>query len=181
MNRENKILDHGYRVALLSKKLGQTMELSEEEIDYIYMAALNHDIGKQYLDIKILNKKGEITEREKIYIKMHVLLSTSKAIEKQMDVYIVKGISHHHENFDGTGYPYNLKGYEIPLQSRIIRIVDTYDNLMMGTCFGEGLRREKVIEIMDKDISKFDKDIYLKFRKMIENHDGYLSELKTAN
>ncbi|WFD10997.1 HD-GYP domain-containing protein [Tepidibacter hydrothermalis] len=180
-NREDKILNHGYRVALLAKELGKTIGLSEKEIEHIYITGLNHDIGKQYLDIKILNKKGVLTEREKIYIKMHVLLSTSTAIEKKMDVYIVKGISHHHENFDGTGYPYNLKGNEIPIQSRILRIVDEYDNLMMDTFFGKGLRKQKAIKTMDKDIHKFDQDIYLEFKKMIDNYDIYSSELKAVN
>ncbi|MEJ8554685.1 HD-GYP domain-containing protein [Tepidibacter sp. Z1-5] len=181
VNREDEILNHGYRVALLAKELGKVVGLSKKEIEYIYITGLNHDVGKKYLDIKILNKKGVLTEREKIYIKMHVLLSTSTAIEKKMDIYIVKGISHHHENFDGTGYPYNLKGDEIPIQSKILRIVDTYDNLMMNTFGGKVLKKQNAIEIMDKDIHKFDRNIYLKFKKMIKNHNIYSSELKAVN
>lgn len=180
VNREDKILNHGYRVAVLAKKLAEIIGLSKEEVEHIYIAGLSHDVGKEYLDIEILNKKGVLTEREKIYRKMHVLLSTSKAIEKRMDVYIIKGISHHHENFDGTGYPYNLKGNEIPIQSRILRIVDVYDNLMMDTFLGEGLSQRESIEIMEKNIDKFDKKIYMEFKKMIDTYNIYSSELKVA-
>ncbi|SHH26592.1 HD-GYP domain-containing protein [Tepidibacter thalassicus] len=181
LRKKEQIIEHGYRVASLAKKLAQKIGLSEKEIDYIYLVGLNHDMGKKYLDFKILNKKEMITQKEDVYKKMYVLLSTSIAIEKKMPLYVIKGIMHHCENFDGTGYPYNLKGYKIPIQSRIIRIIDAYDTLMTDNCLNKNFDIQKIIEIMDEEVNNFDINIYLKFKEMLEVDSRNLKKLKVIN
>jgi putative nucleotidyltransferase with HDIG domain len=134
---------HSEHVAELAGKLGKAIGLSEENLQVLYWAGLVHDIGKILVPTSILNKPGKLTLQEYEMVKMHPVwgyqvLSTSE--ELQEIAFIVK---HHHEHWNGKGYPENLSGTAIPLLSRIIAVVDTYDSMTSDRAYRTGLPKEE--------------------------------------
>ncbi|MGH9988014.1 MAG: HD-GYP domain-containing protein, partial [Nitrososphaeraceae archaeon] len=120
---------HSDRVATYARRLCETMRLSPATTEKIELAAYLHDLGKINLDLAgIVRKAGKLTEDERRLIKLHPVMSADLANQ----VSYFKGeieaiIRHHHENWDGSGYPHGLKGANIPLGARIILISDAFD------------------------------------------------------
>ncbi len=118
------------RVAYYSSKLAQYIGLSNAEAGRIELAGLLHDIGMISVAEDILNKVDELTQDEEEQIRKHVFHSI-KILEdiKQLSE-VIEIIKYHHEWYDGTGYPYGVKGDEIPVGSRIIAIADAFDGIL---------------------------------------------------
>ena len=115
------------RVAHFSLLLGKELNLSEEELYQLEVASLFHDIGKVGTPDAILTKPTRLEEDEFVIMKEHPSLSGEILSSFTEFTDAAKFATHHHERFDGRGYPDNLKGDEIPLMSRIILIADTFD------------------------------------------------------
>jgi putative nucleotidyltransferase with HDIG domain len=118
---------HSQNVSRYAVELGKFLQLEEEEIEVLRSAGLLHDVGKIGIAQEILVKKGTLTEREFEALKKHPniginILKDVKFLEKEIPI-----ILHHHEWFDGSGYPQGLKGREIPLGARILAVVDAFD------------------------------------------------------
>lgn len=131
-SKDNVTLVHSENVSRYAVKIARAMHISGEEIEIIRNAALLHDIGKIGIDKEILSKKGELTKREHEVLKKHPsigahILKDVKFFEKEISI-----IHHHHERFDGSGYPNGLRGREISLSALILHVADTYDNLLTG-------------------------------------------------
>lgn len=109
--------------------IAETAELDPKYKAQIVKNAKMHDIGKLTVDKDIINKPGTLTDDEFEKIKKHTINGADFASSLGMDNVAINIIKHHHENYDGSGYPDGLKGDQIPLEARIIRIVDTYDAL----------------------------------------------------
>lgn len=118
---------HSDRVALMAKRLGEQLQLSYLECERLYTTGLLHDIGKIGIPDRILQKAGPLTADEFDEIKKHPEIGFAILQHLQQLSYVLPGVLHHHESIDGTGYPYGLKGDEIPLFGRILAVVDTYD------------------------------------------------------
>lgn len=118
---------HSERVTYYSHKMAEKIDLSEEEISWVDYASFLHDIGKIEIDREILNKPSKLNDEEWAIIKQHPIWGSDmvKPLTKLRP--IVPIIRYHHENFDGSGYPEGLSGNAIPVISRIIRIVDSFD------------------------------------------------------
>lgn len=119
--------DHSTRVAEMAYILGRILGISEEELELIYIAGDLHDIGKIGVPDIILNKPDKLENDEWMVMKKHSdigynILSKSNAFEE-----ISKIVLHHHERWDGHGYPEGLKEEEIPLASRILAVCDSVD------------------------------------------------------
>jgi len=118
---------HSTRVGDLCKKIGEAMELTDQQIRTLHLIGFLHDIGKIAIDEQILNKPGRLTEEEFEQIKMHPEIGC-RIIRSSYEVAeISEGILAHHERWNGGGYPKGLKGEEIPLFSRIIAVADSFD------------------------------------------------------
>ncbi|MDO5518833.1 MAG: HD-GYP domain-containing protein [Clostridium sp.] len=118
---------HSTRVGDMSYKLGKHLKLDEGKLEILHIAAHLHDIGKIGIPDRILNKRGKLTDTEWNKMKEHCsigynILSKSKSLS-----YIAEIVLHHHEKFNGTGYPSCFKGYNIPFESRIIAVCDSID------------------------------------------------------
>lgn len=118
---------HVRRVTGFSVLLGRELRLSQEELTDLWLAAALHDVGKIFVSKAILGKPGPLTAREVEVMKAHPeigarLLSRVHGMRRA-----VGGVRHHHERYDGLGYPDRLRGIEIPLPARIIAVADTYD------------------------------------------------------
>lgn len=144
--KENELKEHNQRVAQLAVLLGQGMGLTGLELVDLRWGALLHDIGKLSIPDHILNKTGELTEEEYEVIKTHTLLGA--AILRHMSflkrAYVVA--ESHHERWDGMGYPYGLKGTEIPLLARISAVAGAYDALTNNRSYRSAWPKAKALE-----------------------------------
>jgi putative nucleotidyltransferase with HDIG domain len=118
---------HSQRVAKYAKNIAQKLIIDREEIEIIELAALLHDIGKIGISDFILQKPARLTDKEYAIIKIHSeigsrILGYFSSFRKEQII-----VRHHHENYDGSGYPDGLKGKYIPIGARILSIVDAYD------------------------------------------------------
>ena len=130
---------HSTRVADTSYALGQCLGLNNDELELLHMAAHLHDIGKIGIPDNILNKNGSLTSEEFNIIKQHPkigydILSNSKSL-----LPIAEIVLHHHEKYNGTGYPDSLKGNSIPYNSRIISICDSIDAMLINRPYRNSL------------------------------------------
>jgi putative nucleotidyltransferase with HDIG domain len=134
------------RVAFCAIKLAQYIGLPEEEVSKIDLAGLLHDIGMIGIPEKVLNKPGKFSPEEKLILKSHVEngISILKDIKQLKDILSI--IKYHHEQYDGSGYPYGLKGEDIPIGSRIIAIADAYDGLISDRAYRKGFSHDEAIE-----------------------------------
>ncbi|TJX60994.1 HD-GYP domain-containing protein [Soehngenia saccharolytica] len=140
---------HPYNVAYLSNLLGQTLGFPQERLEKLYMAALLHDVGKLFIDSRILNKKEPLTDEERKEIEKHCEYGYS--ILKDM-LHInnpISGIENvvlqHHERFDGLGYPNGVKGNNILLESRIIFLADAVDAMLSKRAYRDESSIDNVI------------------------------------
>lgn len=140
---------HSLRVASYSKELGRRMQFQEEEIRILGYIALMHDCGKIGIDDSVLTKPGKLTQEEREQIQEHTIkggriLENFTAIEG-----IKEGALYHHESYDGRGYPFGLKGEEIPLYARIICVADAYDAMNTKRCYRPRLPKEVILEELE--------------------------------
>jgi diguanylate cyclase (GGDEF)-like protein/PAS domain S-box-containing protein len=155
---------HSHRVSTLCKSMGKALNMSESEIQELKSVGLLHDIGKIAIEENILNKPSKLTDGEWEEIKRHPeigyrILSTVNDMS-EMSEYVLA----HHERWDGNGYPKGLKGEKIPLQSRIISIVDTYDAMTSERSYRKALPEETALEELRKNSgSQFDPKLVMLF------------------
>lgn len=139
---------HNYRVAMYGLQLAKAMNLDPERLRAMARGGLIHDVGKIKVPGEILNKPGKLTADERIVIEQH------PAEGYEMCKYIgfmteeLSLIRHHHEKWDGTGYPDKLKGTEIPLPARILAIADVYDALTSRRSYREPWSHERAMQVI---------------------------------
>lgn len=119
--------NHSENVARLSKEFGEFLNLSEEKVSKLYFAGLVHDIGKTLIASDLLNKPGLLNQEEKSIIQMHPVYGSSALENAEKMEEIAHVVRHHHERWDGNGYPDRLEGESIPVFSRILALADTHD------------------------------------------------------
>lgn len=137
---------HSDRVATYSRMLCEALRLSPSQTEKIELAAFLHDLGKIHLDLSgIVRKAGKLNEEERRLVRLHSVVSADLA--NQVSYFrgeIEAMIRHHHENWDGSGYPHGLKGDQIPLGSRIILLADAFDAMTTSRVYRDALNLEKV-------------------------------------
>lgn len=148
---------HSARVTAYAIKIARKMNLGQEEVDSLAFAGYLHDIGKIGIRDDILLKPGKLLAREFDIIKRHPVIS--EKIVKHLGLLPKEKaiIRHHHERWDGTGYPDRLKGEEIPLLSRILTVADVYDALTSNRPYRKAKSRNEAIRILEeKKYAQFD-------------------------
>ncbi len=160
---------HASRVADYALKVGEVMGLNEEDMRNLMYAALLHDIGRVGLRGAVLNKPYELTEEEIDYVKGYPASGASVLMQIDYLKDVAEVVLHHRERWDGRGYPSGLKGEEIPLLSRIIAVVDTYDAMISDRPYRKALsHREAVKKIKEGSGAEFDPRVVEAFLKVIE-------------
>lgn len=151
---------HSSGVGSLCEKFGRVLNLDNESIIQLKSAGKMHDIGKINVDVLILNKKSPLTKIEWKEIKRHSEIGYRilSSLNEYSD--IAEHVLQHHENFDGSGYPKGLKGDEISLHARLLRIVDSYDSMTSNHPYKLGLSMQEAInEMKSKSRIEFDPEL----------------------
>ena len=141
---------HSQRVALLTAQLAEAAGLDADQVDRFRIAGLVHDIGKIGVPEKVLLKKGDLTEEEFAAIRKHPEIGARilRDIPQMED--ILGGVLHHHEKYDGGGYPHGISGEEIPLVARMISLADTFDAMSSSRTYRNALTRDSVLDEMKR-------------------------------
>ena len=161
--------EHIDRLKMVAQKLGKKVGLSLSQIDELSLIAVLHDIGKVTIADSILLKAGKLTKKEWEAMKRHPEIGYKIASSSLQLAPIAEGILYHHERWDGNGYPGGLKGKNIPLLSRIITIVDSYDVMINGRPYKEPMTREEVIEELGRCAgTQFDPELVKDFIQIIK-------------
>ena len=141
---------HAKRVTEYSLSIGSKLNLSETELRDLYLGAVLHDIGKIGTDDNVLNKPEGLNLREETLVREHPLKGTLFIVGIENLSHIVPVILHHHERWDGKGYPGRLKGEQIPLHARIVCIADAFDAMMTNRSYRTALDKESAIRELNR-------------------------------
>jgi putative nucleotidyltransferase with HDIG domain len=138
---------HSDRVARVSVKLADKIGCDAKELETIYLGGLLHDIGKIGIDDNVLRKPGKLSEAEYEHIKMHADIGYKILKDLKQLGQILPAVRHHHEAWDGSGYPLGLAGEKIPLYARIVAVADAFDAMSSDRPYRKGMPDEKLDEI----------------------------------
>jgi HD-GYP domain-containing protein (c-di-GMP phosphodiesterase class II) len=165
--------NHIARVSSYSKIIAKNIGLDSLHQERIFYSSPMHDIGKVGIPDNIILKPGKLTDSEYAVMKTHcnigydILKDSNSPILKDGAIIAVS----HHENFDGSGYPFGLKGEKIPIEGRICRVSDVFDALVNKRCYKPALSVENTIGIMEKEMQQgkcFDPDCFNAFLKGLD-------------
>jgi HD-GYP domain-containing protein (c-di-GMP phosphodiesterase class II) len=160
---------HSERVTKFAEAIGRGLHLNDDQMRVLTISAILHDIGKIAVPEQILDKPGKLTDEEFSVVKKHSqagadIISSIPSYET-----ILPGILHHHERWDGTGYPKGIKENDIPLFARIICIADVYDALTEDRPYRKAWSREQVRQFFEEQKEKmFDSELVDIFMKLPE-------------
>lgn len=154
---------HMQRMGHTAAQFADTLGLTEDETQMLMVGAQVHDIGKLSINSYVLNKPGRLTNAEFFLIKQHCAYGQSLLTPLDLDPRIAEIVYHHHENFDGSGYPEGRANGNIPLLARIIRIVDSYDAITMDRPYHKGVSNEEALQILERDSHCYDPDLLERF------------------
>lgn len=177
--KDNYTRGHSDRVAEYSVLLGKALNLPENDINTLNIGGLFHDIGKIGVPDSILLKEDKLTSDEYSEIKNHPsigahILSTASIFHD-----IIPIVKHHHEKYDGTGYPGRLKGEEIPYLARITAIADSFDAMTSKRTYRESLPIEDVVIEFEKCRgTQFDPELTDVFLNIVRNNYDKILEIK---
>ncbi|MDI6703186.1 MAG: HD domain-containing protein [bacterium] len=170
--RDEYTFGHSSRVAMYAEKIARWLGLKEYMVEATRISAILHDIGKIHIPDNILQKPGELNDEEWEIIKRHpsngVELMKKQPIEFPEEVY--KGVRHHHERMDGTGYPDSIKGDEINIIAKIIAVVDVYEAMTSDRVYRKALSKEKVIQELRNE-RRYDPQVVDAFIEILEEEE----------
>lgn len=139
--------EHSLRVGEFMYQLGKYLGYEEKKKYDMFLSGVLHDVGKLKVPSYILTKEGTLTPSEWKYIKEHSLNGFKLLAEPKGGSYeVLMGILHHHENFDGTGYPFNLKDKDIHIYGRMIRIIDSFDAMYGYRPYSNPLTKDETMD-----------------------------------
>ncbi len=167
--RDGIISGHSRRVADYASSMARSLGYAQDEIRLIELAGLLHDVGKIMISEHILGKPGRLTDQELYLIQQHPVMG--EQIVERIGLLRETGsiIRHHHERFDGKGYPDGLAGTKIPLEARIIFVAETFDCLRSNSSFHQGLPINRSIDVITRESdTQFDPEIVEAFLNSLE-------------
>lgn len=145
---------HSHRVEIYAERIARRMRLPSYAIEDLKVGALLHDVGKIGIDDKILNKPGPLTQEERETIMTHPRISANILKDVTLSGTTRTVILHHHERYDGSGYPDHTKGDEIPIEVYIVAVADAYDAMTSSRPYGNTLTREQAMRILKEESGK---------------------------
>lgn len=168
-----KEIAHGIRVSNLAYRVGRQLQLSEDICYQLAFAGLVHDIGKlEIMKYMYSRKEGAPLHVEELrYVRTHPALGYAILNEEGYSSEITQWVLYHHENYDGSGYPSNKSGEEIPLGARILRVCDVYTALTTTRSYREAFDSETAVRLMIDEVKNFDMKVFLAFQEVIHEEE----------
>ena len=156
---------HSAAVSRYAEALARAANLPANEVERIKLGALLHDIGKIGIPEHVLRKPDMLSDDEWKIMKQHPAIGADKVLKPNKSLHdLIPMVKYHHEHIDGTGYPYGLKGDDIPLSARIVAIADAYHALISDRPYRKGLSVHKACEILKMGAGvQWDKELVRKF------------------
>ena len=170
---------HSDRVSEYSVLIGEKLGLSEDELKTLRVGGLFHDIGKIGIPDSILLKQSKLTDDEYSEIKNHPSIGAHILCNAEVFREIIPIVKHHHERYDGRGYPGQLKGEDIPYLARIAAVADAFDAMTSKRTYRDSLPIDIVRDEIEKNLgTQFDPNIGKIFLDIIENDYAKIEEIK---
>jgi diguanylate cyclase (GGDEF)-like protein len=149
-SREFHAAGHGEMVGRYAEMLGRALALPPDELVELAYAGRVHDVGKMFVPEKIVSKAGPLTDQEYGWMKAHARIGAEIVGTIPGSVMLQKAVEHHHEAFDGSGYPNGLRGEEIPLWGRILALADAFVNMTTERSFASAKTAEQALAEIEK-------------------------------
>lgn len=149
--KDESTQDHLRRVQIYCMELGKLLGLTKDELDALHAASLLHDIGKLAVPEHILSKPGKLTAEEFAKVKIHPLVAAEILERVKFPYPVVPIVRHHHEAWDGSGYPDGLKGEEIPMGARILGAVDCLDAVASDRAYRPARTIEQALAVVQEE------------------------------
>ena len=156
---------HSAAVSRYAEALARAISLPSKEVERIKLGALLHDIGKIGIPEHVLRKPTRLTNEEWEIMKQHPSIGADKVLKPNKSLHdLIPMVKYHHEHIDGSGYPYGLKGDEIPLSARIVAVADAFHALISDRPYRKGLPFNKACEILKMGAGvQWDKELVREF------------------
>lgn len=166
-------LNHGIVVSNLAYAVASELGLDEKICYELAVAGMLHDIGKLKLTGYINGQEQDPLLIEELkYVRMHSTLGYEELKGQGYSDFVLESILYHHENYDGSGYPSNLTGNDIPVGARILRVCDVFAALSSDRPYRSAFEVDTVMELMIDEIKNFDMEIFLAFQRVIHNKNS---------
>ena len=163
---------HAMLVSNLSYLVAKELGLDEDTCQSLFDAGILHDIGKEQSGVFLYEKEtNPLIVEEMKYVRMHSKLGYEILKDRGYPEFILQSVLHHHENMDGSGYPDNLVGEEIPYGARIIRVCDVFAALISNRPYRKAFDKDTAMELMIEEIKNFDMKIFLAFQRVVHRED----------
>jgi putative two-component system response regulator len=146
--KDPKKVGHSERLSEYALQLGESLDLTDEDLETLRVACLLHDIGKIAVPDAILTKPGPLTPGERLVMNQHPVVGEGICAPLKSLRRVLPIIRHHHERMDGSGYPDGLRGYRIPLKARILQIADIFDALVNDRPYRDALPPDDALGIL---------------------------------
>jgi diguanylate cyclase (GGDEF)-like protein len=161
---------HLRSVSRLASLIGGRMSLPQEQMQALIVGGLLHDVGKIGVPDTVLHKPGRLTAKEYEVMKRHPVLGVEIIAPAKELAVALPVINHHHERYDGTGYPGGLRGEDIPLVARVVAVADAFDSMIRDRPYGYGMSQEAALkEVEDNAGTQFDPRIVRTLREVLED------------
>jgi len=175
--RDPYTYEHSFRVAYFSELISSRMNLPTQMHQNLHIAAHLHDIGKIGVPDRVLNKPGKLTSDEIADIQTHPRIGYNILSRLPKFREVAGIVLYHHERYDGKGYPDGLKGVDIPFESRIIGVADSFDAMTSDRPYRKGMPFEKAVnEINLHKGTQFDPDVVGCFNKVLDELYKFVSK-----
>ena len=159
-----------HRVADYASQLANLAGFKGRDLTWLRIGAFLYDIGKRSVPANVLNKRGALTDEEWGQVKKHVLDSEQVVLDLNPPWEMRPMVRHHHEHWDGTGYPDGLAGDQIPLTARVLAIADAFTALTSRRSYRRKMTDQEALDVMQREAGqKFDPTLFRSFRVLIEN------------
>ncbi len=159
--RDDKTADHSERVAYNAVVIGRELGISQDNLETLYWSGVLHDLGKIGISEQIINKPGPLTPSERLDMQRHPVIGERVLLNASPDFApIAKAVRSHHERWDGRGYPDQLKGETIPVEARVVTVLDVFEALTSKRPYREPMStREAILFLRENAGTHFDAQI----------------------
>ena len=170
LQKRTALRTHSFNVGRMARKLAAQLGVPPMEVEQITVAGILHDVGMRELNYDSLYAKRTLTDEELSLLRQHPRVGAHLVEDIPWPYPIAPLIRHHHERWDGGGYPDGVRGDEIPLGSRIIHLCEAFDAMTSPTSYRSVLSDYQAIDILEsKAGTQFDPEVTLEFKRMLED------------